>query len=186
GGVGIVYDDEQPPHPVDYASAIRAELGDVDCTLILEPGRVITGNAGVLITEVQYTKVNSGGEKVKRFIIADAAMNDLARPSLYGAYHEILPVQEPAEDAVQQEVDVVGPICETGDFMAKDRMMPEVQPGELLAVMSCGAYGFSMASTYNSRPKVAEILVDGDQFRVIRERESYEDLVRGEDLSALD
>jgi diaminopimelate decarboxylase len=182
GGVGIVYDDEQPPHPVDYAAAIKAELEDMDCTLILEPGRVITGNAGVLITQVQYTKVNSGGEKVKRFIIVDAAMNDLARPSLYGAYHEILPVREPAEDAVQQEVDVVGPICETGDFMAKDRMMPDVQPGELLAVMSCGAYGFSMASTYNSRPKVAEILVDGDQFQVIRQRESYEDLVRGEDL----
>ena len=182
GGVGIVYDDEQPPHPVDYAAAIRAELGDVDCTLILEPGRVITGNAGILVTEVQYTKVNTGGEKEKRFIIADAAMNDLARPSLYSAFHEILPVREPAENAAKHQVDVVGPICETGDFMAKDRMMPEVQPGELLAVMSCGAYGFSMASTYNSRPKVAEVLVNGDQFRVIRERESYEDLVRGEDL----
>ncbi|MCW5201405.1 diaminopimelate decarboxylase [Desulfobulbus sp. US4] len=185
GGVGIVYDDEQPPHPMDYASAIRAELGDVDCTLILEPGRVITGNAGILVTEVQYTKVNTGGEKEKRFVIADAAMNDLARPSLYSAYHEILPVKEPAENEQMQEVDVVGPICETGDFMAKDRMMPAVQPGELLAVMSCGAYGFSMASTYNSRPKVPEILVNGDQFRVIRERESYEDLVRGEDLSTL-
>jgi len=185
GGVGITYDDEQPPHPEDYASAIRAELGDVDCTLILEPGRVITGNAGILVSEVQYTKVNTGGEKDKRFLITDAGMNDLARPSLYKAFHEILPVREPAEDAAKHQVDVVGPICETGDFMAKDRMMPDVQPGELLAVMSCGAYGFSMASTYNSRPKVAEILVDGDQFRVIRQRENYEDLVRGEDLSAL-
>ena len=185
GGVGITYDDEQPPHPVDYAAAIKAELKDMDCTLILEPGRVITGNAGVLITEVQYTKVNSGGEKEKRFVIVDAAMNDLARPALYSAYHEILPAQEPAENTVQQEVDVVGPICETGDFMARDRMMPEVQPGELLAIMSCGAYGFSMSSTYNSRPKVAEVLVDGDQFRIIRQRESYEDLVRGEDLSTL-
>ncbi len=185
GGVGIVYDDEQPPHPMDYAAAIRTELGDVDCTLILEPGRVITGNAGILVTEVQYTKVNTGGEKDKRFLITDAGMNDLARPSLYKAFHEILPVREPAEDAAKHQVDVVGPICETGDFMAKDRMMPDVQPGELLAVMSCGAYGFSMASTYNSRPKVAEILVDGDQFRVIRQRENYEDLVRGEDLSTL-
>lgn len=109
-------------------------------------------------------------------------MNDLTRPSLYKAFHEILPVQEPAEEAPRHEVDVVGPICETGDFMARDRMMPDIQPGELLAVMSCGAYGFSMSSTYNSRPKVAEVLVDGDQFRVIRQRESYEDLVRGEDL----
>ncbi|CAK8724726.1 Diaminopimelate decarboxylase [Candidatus Electrothrix laxa] len=182
GGVGIVYDDEQPPHPVDYAAAIKAELEDMDCTLILEPGRVITGNAGILVTKVQYTKINTGGEKDKRFLITDAGMNDLARPSLYKAFHEILPVREPADDDKKQEVDVVGPICETGDFMAKDRMMPDVQPGELLAVMSCGAYGFSMASTYNSRPKVAEVLVDGDQFRVIRERESYEDLVRGEDL----
>jgi diaminopimelate decarboxylase len=182
GGVGIVYDDEQPPHPVDYATAIRNELTDMDCTLILEPGRVITGNAGVLISEVQYTKVNSGGEKEKRFVIADAAMNDLARPSLYGAYHEILPVREPADDEKKQEVDVVGPICETGDFMARDRMMPEMQQGELLAIMSCGAYGFSMSSTYNSRPKVAEVLVSGDQFRIIRQRESYEDLIRGEDL----
>ncbi len=182
GGVGIVYNDEQPPHPTEYAAAIQAELQDMDCTLILEPGRVITGNAGILVTEVQYTKVNRGGEKEKRFIIIDAAMNDLTRPSLYKAFHEILPVQEPAEEAPRHEVDVVGPICETGDFMARDRMMPDIQPGELLAVMSCGAYGFSMSSTYNSRPKVAEVLVDVDQFRVIRQRESYEDLVRGEDL----
>ncbi|MCW5213144.1 diaminopimelate decarboxylase, partial [Desulfobulbus sp. TB] len=116
GGVGITYDDEQPPHPVDYAAAIKAELEDMDCTLILEPGRVITGNAGILVTEVQYTKVNRGGEKEKRFIIIDAAMNDLTRPSLYKAFHEILPVQEPAEDVTRHEVDVVGPICETGDF----------------------------------------------------------------------
>ncbi|XOF33104.1 MAG: diaminopimelate decarboxylase [Candidatus Electrothrix sp. YB6] len=184
GGVGITYDDEQPPHPVDYAAAIKAELADMNCTLILEPGRVITGNAGILVTEVQYTKANTGGEKEKRFVIVDAAMNDLARPSLYSAYHEILPVQEPAENAEKQEVDVVGPICETGDFMARDRMMPQVQPGELLAVMSCGAYGFSMSSTYNSRPKVAEVLVSGDQFRVIRQRESYEDLVRGETVAS--
>jgi diaminopimelate decarboxylase len=182
GGVGITYDDEQPPHPVDYAAAIRSELADMDCTLILEPGRVITGNAGILVTEVQYTKVNTGGEKEKRFLIADAGMNDLARPSLYSAYHEILPVREPAEDEKMQAVDVVGPICETGDFMARDRMMPEVQPGELLAIMSSGAYGFSMSSTYNSRPRVAEVLVSGDRFQVIRQREGYEDLVRGEIL----
>jgi diaminopimelate decarboxylase len=185
GGVGITYDDEQPPEPVDYAVAIRSELADMNYTLILEPGRVIVGNAGILVTEVQYTKVNTGGEKEKHFIIADAGMNDLTRPSLYGAYHEILPVQKSAENATLRKVDVVGPICETGDCMARDRMMPEVQPGELLAIMSCGAYGFSMSSTYNSRPKVAEVLVSGDRFQVIREREGYEGLIRGESLSEL-
>ena len=180
GGIGIPYDDEQPPHPIDYAAAVRAELKGMDCTLILEPGRVLAGNAGVLVTEVQYTKANRGGEEEKRFIIVDAAMNDLARPSLYGAYHEILPVRESAPESGRQKADVVGPICETGDFLAKDRLLPDVRPGELLAVMSSGAYGFSMSSNYNSRPKVAEVLVSGGSFKVIRQRESYEDLVRGE------
>jgi len=186
GGIGIPYDDEQPPHPIDYAAAVRAELAGMDCTLILEPGRVLVGNAGILVTEVQYTKVNSGGEKTKRFIIVDAAMNDLARPSLYGAYHEILPVREPAAGGGKQEADVVGPICESGDFLAKDRLLPEVQPGELLAVMSSGAYGFSMSSTYNSRPKAAEVLVSGSSFQVIRQRENYGDLLRGETVSSLE
>ncbi len=186
GGIGIPYDGEQPPHPIDYATAVRAELAGLDCTLILEPGRVLVGNAGVLVTEVQYTKANRGGDKEKHFIIVDAAMNDLARPSLYGAYHEILPVQEPAQDGAEQEADVVGPICETGDFLAKDRLMPSVRPGELLAVMSSGAYGFSMSSTYNSRPKVAEVLVSGERFQVIRQRENYDDLVRGEIISDLE
>ena len=185
GGIGIPYEDEQPPHPVDYAAAVRAELVGMDCTLILEPGRVLVGNAGVLVTEVQYTKVNRGGEKEKRFIIVDAAMNDLARPSLYGAYHEILPVREPAQDSQAQQADVVGPICESGDFLAKDRLLPDVRPGELLAVMSSGAYGFSMSSTYNSRPKAAEVLVSDSSFQVIRQREGYEDLLRGEAVSGL-
>lgn len=184
GGIGIPYDDEQPPHPTDYAAAVRAELAGMNVTLILEPGRVLVGNAGILVTEVQYTKVNSGGEQEKRFIIVDAAMNDLARPSLYGAHHEILPVHEPAAKE-RQQADVVGPICESGDFLAKDRMMPEVQPGELLAVMSSGAYGFSMSSTYNSRPRAAEVIVSGGSFQVIRQRECYADLVRGEAVSAL-
>jgi diaminopimelate decarboxylase len=188
GGIGIPYEDEQPPHPIDYAAAVREELAGMDCTLILEPGRVLVGNAGILVTEVQYTKVNSGGEKEKRFLIVDAAMNDLARPSLYGAYHEILPVREPALGSKQhqQQADVVGPICESGDFLAKDRPLPEVQPGELLAIMSSGAYGFSMSSTYNSRPRVAEVLVSGSSFQVIRQREQYDDLVRGESLSSLE
>lgn len=178
GGVGITYDKEQPPHPHDYAEAIRQELGDLDCTLILEPGRVIVGNAGILITEVQYTKVNTGGEQEKRFVIVDAAMNDLARPSLYGAYHEIIPVS--GSNAAARMVDIVGPICETGDFMARDRMLPDVGQGDLLAIMSSGAYGFTMSSNYNSRPRAAEVLVQGERFDVIRAREQYKDLVRGE------
>ena len=184
GGVGITYDDEQPPHPHDYARAIREELAGMDCTLILEPGRVITGNAGVLVTEVQYTKVNSGGEKEKRFVIVDAAMNDLTRPSLYGAFHKIIPVREGGES--MEQVDIVGPICETGDFMARDRMMPEVAQGDLLAIMSSGAYGFSMSSNYNSRTRAAEVLASDERFQIIRYREELEDLLRGESISALD
>lgn len=180
GGVGITYDNEQPPHPHDYAMAITDELGELDCTLILEPGRVIVGNAGILVAEVQYTKVNTGGEEDKRFVIVDAAMNDLTRPSLYGAYHEIIPVLQSGEG--QQKVDIVGPICETGDFMARDRNLPHVHQGDLLAIMSSGAYGFTMASNYNSRTRAAEVLVHGDNYSVIREREEYQDLVRGETI----
>jgi diaminopimelate decarboxylase len=178
GGVGITYDDETPPHPRDYAEAIRKELEGLECTLILEPGRVIVGNAGILVTEVQYTKTNRGGDIEKKFVIVDAAMNDLTRPSLYGAHHTILPVIDTG--AAQEKVDVVGPICETGDFMAKDRDLAQVEQGDLLAVMSAGAYGFSMSSNYNSRPRVAEVLVDGDAYAVIRKRETLEQLIQGE------
>lgn len=184
GGVGITYDDEQPPHPHDYARAVRDELADLDCSLILEPGRVITGNAGILVTRVQYTKVNSGGEKKKRFVIVDAAMNDLTRPALYGAYHDIIPVQKAGDTT--EIVDIVGPICETGDFMARERIMPAAVQDDLLAIMSCGAYGFSMSSNYNSRPRAAEVLASDERFQVIRYREEYEDLLRGESLSVLD
>lgn len=180
GGVGITYNDEKPPHPHVYAEAIQSEMRDMNCTLILEPGRVIVGNAGILVTEVQYTKVNSGGENEKRFIVVDAAMNDLTRPSLYGAFHEILPVRETGRK--KQEVDVVGPICETGDFMARDRLLPEARQGDLLAIMSSGAYGFTMSSNYNSRPRVAEVLVNKGQMHIIRRREDYDDLIRGEVL----
>jgi len=176
--VGITYDDEEPPHPQAYAEAIKAELRDSSYTLVLEPGRVIVGNAGILVTEVQYTKVNAGGEREKKFVVVDAAMNDLTRPSLYGAYHEILPVRQ--TEGEQQEVDVVGPICETGDFMARDRLLPEARQGDLLAIMSSGAYGFTMSSNYNSRPRVAEVLVDGRKSYLIRKREEYEDLIHGE------
>jgi len=184
GGVGITYDDEQPPSPREYARAIREELDGLDCTLILEPGRVITGNAGILVSKVQYTKVNNGGEKEKRFVVVDAAMNDLTRPALYDAYHNVLPVVE--TDSAQVLVDIVGPICETGDFLARDRMMPTVAQDDLLAVMSCGAYGFSMSSNYNSRPRIPEVLVKDERFQVIRYREEYEDLLRGESLSVME
>jgi len=180
GGVGITYRDEEPPHPRDYARAILDELGDTDLTLFLEPGRVLVGNGGILVTRVEYTKMNSGGETAKRFVIVDAAMNDLARPSMYGAYHSIIPVKETTTP--EYTVDIVGPICESGDFLAKDRLFPEVNQGDLLAVMSAGAYGFTMASNYNSRPRPPEILVDGDNYTVIRERETYQDLIRGEHI----
>ena len=180
GGVGIVYDDEEPPHPKEYAQAIKDELSGLDVTLIFEPGRVIVGNAGIMVTEVQYTKTNRGGEKEKHFVVVDAGMNDLTRPSLYGAYHAIQPVKE--DDDTSRVVDIVGPICETSDFLAKDREFPHVEQGDLLAVMSAGAYGFTMASNYNSRPRVAEVMVADDQFEIIRQRESMEQLIQGESI----
>ncbi|AGF77259.1 diaminopimelate decarboxylase [Desulfocapsa sulfexigens DSM 10523] len=180
GGVGITYDDEEPPHPKEYASAIKEELDGLSATLILEPGRVIVGNAGILVTEVQYTKSNRGGAEEKHFVVVDAGMNDLTRPSLYGAYHRIEPVKEDVD--LVQVADVVGPICETGDFLGKDIRLPHVEQGDLLAVFSAGAYGFTMASNYNSRPRVAEVMVSGDQFRIIRERESMESLIQGESI----
>ena len=174
GGLGIVYDQEAPPHPHEYAQAILHELQGLPCTLIFEPGRVIVGNAGVLLTKVLYTKRTPS----KDFVIVDSGMNDLLRPSLYGSYHQILPVTKHGRET--QVVDVVGPICESGDFLARDRGLPMVQQGDLLAVMSAGAYGFTMSSNYNSRPRVAEVLVKDDRFTVVRKRESYEDLTRGE------
>jgi diaminopimelate decarboxylase len=174
GGLGITYDKEEPPHPKAYAAALKEELGMEDMILILEPGRVIMGNAGILVTRVLYTKTTHE----KEFIIVDAAMNDLIRPSLYGSFHGIQPVEMAGRKKVR--ADIVGPICETGDFFARDREVESFEPGELMAIMSSGAYGFSMASNYNSRPRVAEVMVKGDQHYVIRARESYEDLVRGE------
>jgi len=174
GGLGITYDQETPPHPREYGQALIKKLEGLDVTLILEPGRVIVGNAGILVTRVYYTKES----EAKHFIIVDAGMNDLARPSLYGSYHALWPVKE----APRKEVtaSLVGPICESGDFLAKDRPMPAFAPGELVAVMSAGAYGFSMSSNYNARPRVAEILVKDKAFYVIRKRETYAQLIRGE------
>jgi len=178
GGLGISYKDELPPHPEEYANAIMKGLEGLDLTLILEPGRVIVGNAGILLTEVQYVK--DTGEK--KFVIVDGGMNDLIRPALYGSYQAIQPVLEKTKETIV--ADVVGPICESGDFFAKDREIFRPDRGDLLAVMSAGAYGFTMASNYNSHPKPPEILVDGDRYYVVRARESFDDLIRGEEIPA--
>jgi diaminopimelate decarboxylase len=176
GGLGITYDKELPPAPVEYARAIVESLQNMAIKLVLEPGRVIVGNAGILVTRALYRK--SGD--VKNFVIVDAGMNDLLRPTLYSAYHAIQPVFK--SDAPLWRADVVGPICESGDYLAQDRELPMVANGALLAVMSAGAYGFSMASNYCSRPRIAEVLVKGDQFFVIRKRQTYADLVAGESV----
>jgi diaminopimelate decarboxylase len=174
GGLGIVYDQEAPPQPHEYARALLRELENIDCTLIFEPGRVIVGNAGLLVTKVLYTKRT----QAKNFVITDGAMNDLIRPSLYGSYHYVQPVVRSLKET--EIVDVVGPICESSDFLARDRGLPMPAPGDYLAVMSAGAYGFSMSSNYNTRPRAPEVLVKGGQYFVIRERETWEDLVRPE------
>jgi diaminopimelate decarboxylase len=176
GGLGISYKDESPPHPEEYAHAIVQGLAGLDIILILEPGRVIVGNAGILITEVQYLKETDE----KNFVIVDGGMNDLIRPALYGSYQAIRPVVQGKSETIV--ADIVGPICESGDFLAKDREIARPQRGDLLAVMSAGAYGFTMASNYNSHPKAPEVLVDGDQYYVIRARESLDDLIRGETI----
>ncbi len=177
GGLGIRYRDEEPPSPSEYAGHIMEALDGLDHTIILEPGRSISGNSGLLVTRLLYTKEHED----KTFYVVDAAMNDLARPSLYDAYHEIVPVRPPGGNC-RKTVDVVGPICETGDFLARGRELPLLERGALLAVKSSGAYGFTMSSNYNSRPRAAEVLVDGDRFHVVREREEYQDLVKGESI----
>ncbi|MHB8369144.1 MAG: diaminopimelate decarboxylase [Leptospirales bacterium] len=174
GGLGIRYQSEEPPTPADLAALVLPRVKDLGVTLVLEPGRSIVGNAGILVTRVLYRKTTA----VKSFVIGDAGMNDLLRPSLYGAHHDLLPVREKKGETIKG--DLVGPICETGDFLATDREMPDFVSGDLIAVMSAGAYGFSMASNYNARPRPAEVLVDGGSYRVVRDRESFEDLVRGE------
>ena len=159
----------------DYAGAIVPLLGDLDVRILIEPGRFLVGNAGVLLTRIRYIKETDA----KKFLIVDAGMNDLIRPALYQSYHEIVPVREP-ENSLRETVDVVGPVCESGDFFAQERELPEMKEGDLAAVMSAGAYGFVMASNYNSRPLPAEVLVSGDKFALIRERQTRIDLVRGE------
>ncbi|MCX7856594.1 MAG: diaminopimelate decarboxylase [Deltaproteobacteria bacterium] len=174
GGLGIPYKDEIPPHPEEYGREIQALLKGKDYTLILEPGRVIVGNSGVLLTRIIYVKRT----KDKTFYIVDAAMNDLLRPAFYNAHHEILPVSSKGSEQIK--VDVVGPICESSDFFAKDRLIPNQNEGDLLAIMSAGAYGFSMSSNYNERRRPAEVLVSGKDAYLIRKRETFRDLVKNE------
>ncbi|PYN61684.1 MAG: diaminopimelate decarboxylase [Candidatus Rokuibacteriota bacterium] len=176
GGLGIRYRAETPPTHQEYATVLLPALRELGVTVLLEPGRSIVGNAGLLLTRVLYRK--DTGEK--KFVIIDAAMNDLIRPPLYDAYHEIRPVNEARLGGPVETVDVVGPVCESGDFVAKDRELAQAQEGDLLAIMSAGAYGFAMSSNYNTRPRAVEVLVDGDSYTIVRRRETYEDLVAGE------
>ncbi len=176
GGLGITYQDETPPSPAEYSAALRALLEGRNLEILLEPGRAIAGNAGVLVTKVEYLKPTED----RHFAIVDAAMNDLLRPALYQSWQEIQPVMETSNAEIQQ-YDIVGPICETGDFLGKDRALA-IEAGDLLAIRSAGAYGFTMSSNYNSRPRTAEIMVDGDTVHLVRERETIESLYAGEHL----
>ncbi|TNE40652.1 MAG: diaminopimelate decarboxylase [Alphaproteobacteria bacterium] len=175
GGLGINYKagNEPPPHPGEYAQMIETLMQGLDVRLLFEPGRMIVGNAGILVSQVIYRKTGAN----KTFVIADAAMNDLVRPTLYDAHHDIIPVQDPGSDTCVERVDVVGPVCESGDAFAKDRDLPPLAEGELMAILSAGAYGAVQSNTYNSRLLVPEVLVEGDRFAVIRPRPSYEDLL---------
>lgn len=176
GGLGICYRDETPPAIKDYADAIRKKLDKCPLEIILEPGRAIVANAGILLTKVEYLKHTSH----KNFAIVDAAMNDLMRPALYDAWQNIIPVKI-SENSSNQQYDIVGPVCETGDFLGKDRSL-SLHVDDLLAICTTGAYGFSMSSNYNSRPRVAEVMVDGDHIHVIRRRETLEDLFTHEKI----
>ena len=180
GGLGIPYtrSNEAPPLPTDYGQMIREELGDLGCEIEIEPGRLIAGNAGILVSEVIYLKQGEGRD----FLILDAAMNDLIRPAMYDAHHDIVPVIEPAPATEQSTYDIVGPVCESGDTFAKGRTMPPVAPGELVAFRSAGAYGAVMSSEYNTRALVPEVLVNGDQFAVIRRRPSFEEIINRDTL----
>lgn len=180
GGLGIPYrgTNEAPPHPVEYAQVVRETLGDLGLKIVMEPGRLLVGNAGVLVTRVVYVK--EGADKT--FTIVDAGMNDLLRPTLYEAYHDIWPVLSASNDMTAVIQDVVGPVCETGDFLAEDRKLPPFRAGDLIAVMSAGAYGAVMSSTYNSRLLIPEVMVSGGQYAIVRERPSYEDLIAADKL----
>ena len=177
GGLGVRYKDETPPQPADLVRAVLARLGSRPLKLMLEPGRAIAGNAGILVTRVEYLKPTAE----KNFLVVDAAMNDLIRPALYDAWMDVVPVKK--SDGATQVYDIVGPVCESGDWLARERALAAA-PGDLLAVRTAGAYGYSMASNYNTRPRAAEVMVDGKQSHLIRARESFDDLIRGETLLA--
>jgi diaminopimelate decarboxylase len=176
GGLGIRYSDENPPTAEEFAAAVLPILKPLGCKIILEPGRFISGNAGVLIARVIHLK-QAG---VKNFVVVDAGMNDLIRPSLYNAYHQVSPVTE--SDPANVKVDIVGPICESGDWLAKDRLLPKLEEGALICLHGAGAYSFTMSSNYNGRPRGAEVLVDGDSYRIVRKAETLADLIRGEEI----
>jgi diaminopimelate decarboxylase len=180
GGLGVPYQagNERPPSPDEYAALVRRHLGDLGCALVLEPGRVLVGNAGLLISRILYVKEGA----TRTFLICDAGMNDLVRPAMYDAYHEILPLSEPAADSPRRPVDVVGPVCESGDTFARHRLLPPLAKDDLIAFATAGAYGAAMASTYNSRPLVPEVLVNGDAFAVVRRRPTYEEMLGQESL----
>lgn len=182
GGLGIPYtrSNEAPPLPTDYGALIKRTVGGLDCEIEIEPGRLISGNAGILVAQVIYVKNGEGRD----FLILDAAMNDLVRPSMYGAHHDIVPVAEPPVAAPTQEFDVVGPVCETGDTFAKGRDLPLVTEGDLVAFRSAGAYGAVMASEYNTRPLIPEVLVNGDHFAVIRARPSFDEILNRDTIPA--
>jgi diaminopimelate decarboxylase len=173
GGLGLSYAEEAPPTPEAYARMVREVTSPLGLPLIFEPGRHLVGEAGLLLTRVLYVKEGAS----RRFVIVDAGMNDLIRPTLYDAYHAILPVAEPAEDALSERVDVVGPICESGDVFAEQRPLPPISPGNLLAICAAGAYGSVMSSCYNARPPAAEVMVKGERFEVIRPRASIDELI---------
>ncbi|MGB3146744.1 MAG: diaminopimelate decarboxylase [Paracoccaceae bacterium] len=180
GGLGIPYErsNQAPPLPVEYGAVIKRCVGDLGCEIEIEPGRLISGNAGLLVSEVIYVKKGEDRD----FVILDAAMNDLVRPSMYGAHHDIIPVQEAAPGQLPQRYDIVGPVCETGDTFAKDRALTPVGAGDLVAFRSAGAYGAVMSSEYNSRPLIPEVLVHGQQFAVIRPRPSYDEMINRDRL----
>ncbi len=180
GGLGIPYErsNSAPPLPMEFGEVVKRTVGDLGCEIEIEPGRLIAGNAGILVSEVIYVKEGDG----RNFLILDAAMNDLVRPAMYGAYHDILPVIEPEAGVEIHPIDVVGPVCESGDTFTKQRLLPTMQAGELVAFRSAGAYGAVMASEYNSRPLVPEVLVHGHQFAVIRPRPSYEDMINRDSI----
>ena len=182
GGLGVPYrgTNDVPPHPDEYAAMVRRTLGHLGLKYVLEPGRMIVGNAGILVSRVIYVKENDGNY----FIIQDAAMNDLIRPTLYDAYHDIIPVRQAKDEAPMITADVVGPVCESGDYLAKARRVPKPEQGDLLAVMTAGAYGAAQSGTYNTRPLVAEVLVKGDKWSLVRARQTYEELI-GLDQPAL-